>query len=144
MATNKANLLWKSFKGIRKLNTINSAEELGADKILNVSLSKEKSGQQRSIRSSGWFNEYATLGEPIIRRFSASMSGYRYPNQLIAFTSGETIKTIEQIHQEVVEIVMAEIEKLNKSVKDNIEYFLSQGRQLHIRIPLINSPLTFI
>lgn len=87
MATNKANLLWKSFKGIRKLNTINSAEELGADKILNVSLSKEKSGQQRSIRSSGWFNEYATLGEPIIRLFSANMSGYRYPNQLIAFTN---------------------------------------------------------
>lgn len=26
----------------------------------------------------------------------------------------------------------------NKSVKDNIEYFLSQGRQLHIRIPVIN------
>lgn len=91
MATNKVNLLWKSFKGIRKLNTINSAEELGADKILNVSLSKEKSGQQRSIRSSGWFNEYATLGEPIIRLFSANLSGYRYPNQLIAFTSGETI-----------------------------------------------------
>lgn len=91
MATNKVNLLWKSFKGIRKLNTINSAEELGADKILNVSLSKEKSGQQRSIRSSGWFNEYTTLGEPIIRLFSANMSGYRYPNQLIAFTSGETI-----------------------------------------------------
>lgn len=91
MATNKVNLLWKSFKGIRKLNTINSAEELGADKILNVSLSKEKSGQQRSIRSSGWFNEYATLGEPIIRLFSANMSGYRYPNQLIAFTRGDAI-----------------------------------------------------
>lgn len=91
MTTNKANLLWKSFKGIRKLNTINSAEELGADKILNVSLSKEKSGQQRSIRSSGWFNEYTTLGEPIIRLFSANMSGYRYPNQLIAFTSSGTI-----------------------------------------------------
>lgn len=97
MATNKVNLLWKSFKGIRKLNTINSAEELGADKILNVSLSKEKSGQQRSIRSSGWFNEYINMGkpdepsDPVIRLFSANMSGYRYPNQLIAFTSGETI-----------------------------------------------------
>lgn len=49
------NLLWKSFKGIRKLNTINSDVEFGADIAHNVRLSKEKSGQIRSIRSSGWF-----------------------------------------------------------------------------------------
>lgn len=91
MATNKINLLWKSFKGIRKLNTINSAEELGADKISNVSLSKEKSGQYRSIRSSGWFNDYKVLKEDIIRLFPANLSGYRYPNQLIAFTKTEYI-----------------------------------------------------
>lgn len=91
MATNKINLLWKSFKGIRKLNTINSTEELGADKISNVSLSKEKSGQYRSIRSSGWFNDYKVLKEDIIRLFPANLSGYRYPNQLIAFTKTEYI-----------------------------------------------------
>ena len=98
MATNKINLLWKSFKGIRKLNTINSAEELGADNISNVSLSKEKSGQYRSIRSSGWFNQYVTLDEEIVRLFSANMSGYIYPNQLIAFT-----KTTNNINAWLVE-----------------------------------------
>lgn len=86
MGTQNVNLLWKSFKGIRKLNTINSGTELGADTILNVRLSKEKSGQMRSIKSSGWFNEYATLSEPIIRLFSANLSGYGAPNQLLAFT----------------------------------------------------------
>lgn len=95
MATQNVNLLWKSFKGIRKLNTINSDTELGADNLLNVRLSKEKSGQQRSIKSSGWFNDYVDLaeaapGEKIIRLFSANLSGYNYPNQLIAFTRSTT------------------------------------------------------
>lgn len=86
--------MWKSFKGIRKLNSINSGapgaelamNQLGADDILNVSLSKEKSGQFRSIKSSGWFNDYRVLSEPAIRLFAANLSGYEYPNQLIAFT----------------------------------------------------------
>ena len=86
MSTKNVNLLWKSFKGIRKLNSINSDTELGADTILNVRLSKEKSGQMRSIKSSGWFNDYATLTEPVIRLFSANLSGYGPSNQLIAFT----------------------------------------------------------
>ena len=90
MSTKNVNLLWKSFKGIRKLNSINSDTELGADTILNVRLSKEKSGQMRSIKSSGWFNDYATLAEPVIRLFSANLSGYGPSNQLVAFTKSTT------------------------------------------------------
>lgn len=86
MGNRNVNLLWKSFKGIRKLNTINSDVEFGADIAHGVRLSKEKSGQFRSIRSSGWFEEFTDLSENIIRLFSANMSGYTSPNQLIAFT----------------------------------------------------------
>ena len=98
MTTSKKNLLWKSFKGVRKLNTINSDVELGADNLLNVSLAKEKSGQARSIRSSGWFNQYTALGEKIVRLFPANLSGYRFPNQLLAFT-----KTTSNINVWLVE-----------------------------------------
>lgn len=86
MANKNLNLLWKSFKGIRKLNTINSDVEFGADIAHGVRLSKEKSGQQRSIKSSGWFEPWDELTEPVIRLYSANMSGYATPNQLIAFT----------------------------------------------------------
>lgn len=88
MTTRNVNLLWKSFKGIRKLNTINSDVEFGADIAHSVRLSKEKSGQYRSIRSSGWFSEIDDLGinENIIRLYSANMSGYGYPDQMVAFT----------------------------------------------------------
>lgn len=87
MPSNKTNLLWKSFKGVRELNTINSDSEFGADEIQNVMLSKEKSGQFRSIRSAGWFDSYndAPSGELVIKLFSANISGYENPNQLIAF-----------------------------------------------------------
>lgn len=86
MGNRNVNLLWKSFKGIRKLNTINSDVEFGADIAHDVRLSKEKSGQQRSIKSSGWFEPWDELTEPVIRLYSANMSGYATPNQLIAFT----------------------------------------------------------
>ena len=86
MGNRNVNLLWKSFKGIRKLNTINSDVEFGADIAHGVRLSKEKSGQQRSIKSSGWFEPWDELTEPVIRLYSANMSGYSTPNQLIAFT----------------------------------------------------------
>ena len=86
MGNRNVNLLWKSFKGIRKLNTINSDVEFGADIAHSVRLSKEKSGQQRSIKSSGWFEPWDELTEPVIRLYSANMSGYSTPNQLIAFT----------------------------------------------------------
>lgn len=98
MSTTKTNLLWKSFKGIRKLNTINSDTELGADNMLNVSLSKEKSGQNRSIRSSGWFNAFMEADEPVIQLFSANLSGYAYTNQLIAFT-----KTVGHINAYIIQ-----------------------------------------
>lgn len=90
MTTRNVNLLWKSFKGIRKLNTINSDVEFGADIAHGIRLSKEKSGQYRSIRSSGWYNELdgINIGEDIIRLFSANISGYSSPDQLIAFTKG--------------------------------------------------------
>lgn len=93
MTTRNVNLLWKSFKGIRKLNSINSDVEFGADIAHGIRLSKEKSGQYRSIRSSGWYNQVVNLGadEDIIRLFSANLSGYEkngvgYSDQLIAFT----------------------------------------------------------
>lgn len=90
MGTSNVNLLWKSFKGIRKLNTINSDTVLGADIAHNVVLSKEKSGQERSIKSGGWFNDFSVLGEDVIRLFSANMSGYSAPDQLVAFTKTDT------------------------------------------------------
>lgn len=88
MSVQKLNILWKSFKGIRTLNSINSDSELGADVAMNVRLSKEKSGQFRSIKSSGWFNDYAVAPEKVIRLFAANMSvGNNVgANQLIAFT----------------------------------------------------------
>lgn len=98
MSTTQRNLLWKSFKGLRKLNSINSDVELGADDILNVMLSKEKSGQNRSIRSSGWFNQHVTTTENVIRLFAANLSGYAYSNQLIAFT-----KTSGNINAYIIE-----------------------------------------
>lgn len=66
MTTRNVNLLWKSFKGIRKLNTINSDQEFGADIAHGVRLSKEKSGQFRSIRSSGWFSPAFICGSTSI------------------------------------------------------------------------------
>ena len=89
MGNRNINLLWKNFRGIRKLNTINSDVEFGADIAHNVRLSKEKSGQLRSIRSSGWCNSFAELTEPVIRLFSANMSGY-VSDQLVAFTKGDS------------------------------------------------------
>lgn len=90
MGNRNVSLLWKNFKGIRKLNSINSDVEFGADIAHNVRLSKEKSGQYRSIRSSGWCNEFTELTEPVIRLFSANMSGYGAPDQLVAFTKSES------------------------------------------------------
>lgn len=90
MSTRNVNLLWKNFRGIRKLNSINSDSEFGADIAHGIRLSKEKSGQYRSIRSSGWFSDYTTLSEPVLRLFSANLSGYTNPDQLIAFTKGST------------------------------------------------------
>lgn len=89
MSTKNVNLLWKDFKGIRKLNTINSDTELGAEIAQGVRLSKEKSGQNRSIKSAGWFNEWMQFPEPVIRLFAANISGYGSQlesNQLLAFT----------------------------------------------------------
>lgn len=90
MATSNVNLMWKSFKGIRKLNTINSDTVLGADIAHNVRLTKEKSGQERSIKSAGWFNQEFTLSENVIRLFAANFSGYSAPDQLVAFTKTDS------------------------------------------------------
>ena len=85
----KVNLLWKDFKGIRKLHSINSDQMFGADIAHGVRLSKEKSGEVRSIRSSGWFAEFTTMTEDILRLAFANMSGYG-PDQLVAFTKTAT------------------------------------------------------
>ena len=86
MTTKIVNLLWKDFKGIRTLNTINSATQFGADIAHNVRLSKEKSGEMRSLVTSGWFEDYTTMTEPVIRLVSANISGYTDAEQFIAFT----------------------------------------------------------
>lgn len=90
MSEKNVNLLWKDFKGIRKLHSINSDKVLGADIAHNVRLSKEKSGEVRSIRSSGWYSEWGELTENVIRLFSANCSGYGPSDQLVAFTKTET------------------------------------------------------
>lgn len=84
------NLLWKDFKGIRKLNSVNSDTVLAADIAHNIRLSKEKSGQFRSIRSSGWSRVFTVMTENVVRLFSANMSGYGSPDQLIAFTKTDS------------------------------------------------------
>lgn len=84
------NLLWKDFKGIRKLNSVNSDTVLAADIAHNIRLSKEKSGQFRSIRSSGWSRVFTVMTENVVRLFSANMSGYGAPDQLIAFTKTDS------------------------------------------------------
>lgn len=120
MTTRNVNLLWKKFRGIRKLNSINSDVEFGADIAHGVRLSKEKSGQYRSIRSSGWFNQYAVMGEDVIRLYSANMSGYPYPDQLIAFTktSGAINAWIVMDNTEVVNPVQIATFPLATDVTD--------------------------
>ena len=86
MSEQNVNLLWKDFKGIRKLHSINSDKMFGADIAHNVLLSKEKSGEARSIRSSGWFSEWGTTTENVVRLFAANCSGYAAADQLVAFT----------------------------------------------------------
>ncbi len=110
MSTKNINLLWSDFKGIRKLNTINSGTVLGADICHGVRLSKEKSGQNRSIVSSGWFNHHTALTEPVIRLFAANLSGLPETDQLIAFTKTTTninawlVQTTNTVLEEPVKI----------------------------------------
>lgn len=120
MTTRNVNLLWKNFRGIRKLNSINSDVEFGADIAHGVRLSKEKSGQYRSIRSSGWFSQYTVMGEDVIRLYSANMSGYPYPDQLIAFTktSGAINAWIVTDNTEVINPVQIAIFPLATDVTD--------------------------
>ena len=68
------------------MNTVNSPTQLAADIAHNIRLSKEKSGEMRSIVTSGWFEEFTDLTEPVIRLVSANVSGYTDSQQLIAFT----------------------------------------------------------
>ena len=72
MTTRNVNLLWKDFKGIRKLNSINSDSVFGADIAHGIRLSKEKSGQFRSIRSSGWYKPFAICGTTTIAQTTGS------------------------------------------------------------------------
>jgi hypothetical protein len=80
--------MWKDFKGIRKLHSINSDKMFGADIAHGVRLSKEKSGEARSIRSSGWYKPFCTTSEDVIRLVDVSFSGY--PECLVAVTKAST------------------------------------------------------
>lgn len=103
------NLLWKDFKGIRKLNSVNSDTVLGADIAHNIRLSKEKSGQFRSIRSSGWSRVFATMTENVVRLFSANMSGYGAPDQLIAFTKTNSAINVWLVYDSTNNLVKEKI-----------------------------------
>lgn len=86
MSVNKVNLLWKNFRGIRKLNTINSEQEFGADIAHGVRLSKEKSGQMRSIRSSGYYNAFCAVGSTTISQtVGSSLSDIAISGDKFAF-----------------------------------------------------------
>lgn len=101
MTTRNINLLWKSFKGIRKLNTINSDVEFGADIAHGVRLSKEKSGQYRSIRSSGWLNTFAICGSISGSQTQGSslnninVSAIKFDAKMGGVTSGSTVFTYD-------------------------------------------------
>ena len=144
MTTRNVNLLWKNFRGIRKLNSINSDVEFGADIAHGVRLSKEKSGQYRSIRSSGWFSQYIVMGEDVIRLYSANMSGYTYPDQLIAFTktSGAINAWIVTDNTEVVNPVQIATFPL---VTDVTDVCMTQwGDRLVLVVAFGNSTLGFV
>ena len=111
MTTRIANLMWKNFRGIRKLNTINSDIEFGADIAHSVRLSKEKSGQLRSIRSSGWYKDFTTSSENVIRLFSANFSGYGPSDQLVAFTNDGTNINVWIIYDSTFNSVKIQIAK---------------------------------
>ena len=103
------NLLWKDFKGIRKLNSVNSDTVLAADIAHNIRLSKEKSGQFRSIRSSGWSRVFTAMTENVVRLFSANMSGYGAPDQLIAFTKTDSAINVWLVYDSTNNLVKEKI-----------------------------------
>lgn len=103
------NLLWKDFKGIRKLNSVNSDTVLAADIAHNIRLSKEKSGQFRSIRSSGWSRVFTVMTENVIRLFSANMSGYGAPDQLIAFTKTDSAINVWLVYDSTRNLIKEKI-----------------------------------
>lgn len=97
--------MWKSFKGIRKLNSINSDTTLGAEEIHNVTLSKEKSGKERSIRSSGWIRDFAEVSGNVLSLASTNFSGYLHSNQLVAFVldSGNIVAKLVADNSGIIE-----------------------------------------
>lgn len=103
------NLLWKNFKGIRKLNSINSDSEFGADIAHGIRLSKEKSGQYRSIRSSGWFDVFTESTEDVIRLFSANFSGAPASEYLVAFTKTNSAINVWAIYDSTRNSVKTQI-----------------------------------
>jgi hypothetical protein len=91
MTTRNVNLLWKNFKGIRKLNTINSENELGADIAHGILLSKEKSGQFRSIRSGGWTKPSFVVGTTsVTQTVGSSLSDFAIDDLTFKIRSGAT------------------------------------------------------
>lgn len=144
MTTKNTNLLWKNFRGIRKLNTINSDVEFGADIAHNIRLSKEKSGQLRSIRSSGFFSEYTSASENVIRLFAANMSGYTYPDQLVAFTKTDSAINVWIITDTTLVISPVQIATF-PLVSDVTDVCMTQwGDRLGMMCAFGNSTLGFV
>lgn len=145
MSEHNVNLLWKDFKGIRKLHSINSDKVLGADIAHGVRLSKEKSGEARSIRSSGWFKSFSELTENVIRLFSANMSGYSAPDQLIAFTKTENGINAWVIYDSTGNSVKTQIAAFTNPAEDVTDVCMVQwGDRLVVAVAFGTNTLGFI
>lgn len=139
------NLLWKDFKGIRKLHSVNSDKALGADICHGVRLSKEKSGEMRSIRSSGWYKAFTSLSENAIRLFSANMSGYGPADQLIAFTKTNTAINAWKIYDSAGDSTKVQIATFTQSAEDVTDACMVQwGDRLVVVVAFNTNYLGFI
>ena len=145
MSNKNINLLWKEFKGIRRLHSINSDKVLGADIAHGIRLSKEKSGEARSIRSSGWFAPFTTVAEDVIRLFSANMSGYGPSDQLIAFTKTNTAINAWVIYDSTFNSVQTKIATFTQPATDVTDVCMVQwGDRLVVAVAFGTNYLGFI
>lgn len=139
------NLLWKDFKGIRKLHSINSDSVLGADICHGVRLSKEKSGEMRSIRSSGWYQPFTSLSENVIRLFTANMSGYGPADQLLAFTKTDSAINVWKIYDSTGDSTKVQIATFTQTAEDVTDACMVQwGDRLVVVVAFNTNYLGFI
>jgi hypothetical protein len=144
MSVSKINLLWKDFKGIRKLHSVNSDKVLGADIAHGVRLSKEKSGEARSIRSSGWYKPFTTLTEDVIRLFAANFSGYGPSDQLIAFTKTNSAINVWVIYDSTHNSIKTKIATFTLADDVTDVCMVQWGDRLVMAVAFGNNKLGFV